>query len=45
MAGMESDVRLIFRASFDIINRDEMMSWTPGDEFEAIRLNYLQEIE
>lgn len=45
MAGMESDVRLIFRASFDIINRDEMMSWTPGDEFEAIRLNYLQELE
>lgn len=45
MGGMESDVRLIFRASFDIINRDEMMSWTPGDEFEAIRLNYLQELE
>lgn len=45
MAGMESDVRLIFRASFDIINRDKMMSWTPGDEFEAIRLNYLQELE
>lgn len=45
MAGMESDVRLIFRASFDIINRDEMMSWTPGDEFESIRLNYLQEAE
>lgn len=45
MAGMESDVRLIFRASFDIINRDEMMSWTPGDEFEAVRLNYLRELE
>lgn len=44
MSGMESDVRLIFRASFDIINRDEMMSWTPGDEFEAIRLNYLQDL-
>lgn len=45
MAGMESDVRLIFRASFDIINRDEMMRWTPGDEFEAIRQNYLRELE
>jgi len=45
MSGMESDVRLVLRASFDIINRDEMMTWTPGDEFEAIRLNYLQELE
>lgn len=45
MSGMVSDVRLILRASFDIINRDEMMSWAPGDEFEAIRLKYLQELE
>lgn len=45
MAGMESDVRLILRASFDIINRNEMMTWTAGDEFEAIRLNYLRELE
>jgi Zn-dependent M28 family amino/carboxypeptidase len=45
MAGMKSDLHVILRASFDIINRDEMMSWTPGDEFEAIRMNYLQELE
>lgn len=44
IAGMESDLHVILRASFDIINRDEMMSWTPGDEFEAIRLRYLQEL-
>jgi Zn-dependent M28 family amino/carboxypeptidase len=42
MAGMESDVRLIFKTSFDVINRDEMMEWTSGDEFEEIRLRSLQ---
>lgn len=45
MAGMENDVRLILRASFDIINRDEMMSWTPGDEFEAIRQHFLHDLD
>lgn len=45
MAGMESDVRLILRASFEIINRDEMMSWTPGDEFEAVRQQYLRDLD
>ncbi|MEX2463008.1 MAG: M20/M25/M40 family metallo-hydrolase, partial [Balneolaceae bacterium] len=42
MSGMESDARLIFKASVDIINRDEMMKWTPGDEFEATRQATLQ---
>lgn len=42
MAGMESDVRLIFKTSFDVINRDEMMEWTSGDEFEEIRLRSLE---
>lgn len=42
MSGMESDVRLIFRVSYDVINRDEMMEWTPGDEFEAARLRSLR---
>ena len=41
MSGMESDVRLIFRVSYDVINRDEMMEWTSGDEFEAARLRSL----
>ena len=45
MSGMESDVRLILRASFDIINRDEMMSWTPSDEFEAVRQHYLRDLD
>jgi Zn-dependent M28 family amino/carboxypeptidase len=42
MAGMESDTRLILKASFDIINRDEMMQWESGDEFEAVRQEMLE---
>ena len=45
MAGMEADTRLIFRASLDIINANEMMEWYPGDEFEAIRLQMLEEAQ
>jgi Zn-dependent M28 family amino/carboxypeptidase len=44
MAGMESDVRLILKASFDIINRGEMMQWEPGDEFEAVRQEMMEEL-
>lgn len=42
MAGMESDVRLIFKTSIDVINRDEMMEWTSDDEFEEVRLRALE---
>jgi len=44
MAGMESDVRLILRVSVDVINHDEMMEWAPGDEFEAVRQQMLDEL-
>jgi Zn-dependent M28 family amino/carboxypeptidase len=44
MAGMESDVRLILRAAVDVINHDHMMEWVPGDEFEAIRRQMLDEL-
>jgi Zn-dependent M28 family amino/carboxypeptidase len=37
MAGMTSDTRLIFQVAYDVINRDDMMEWEAGDEFEAIR--------
>jgi len=37
MAGMTGDTRLIFRVAYDVINRDDMMEWEAGDEFEAIR--------
>ena len=45
MSGMEKDTRLIFRTSFDVLNRDEMMEWHSGDEFEAVRMDYLQDLE
>ncbi len=45
MDGMVSDVRLIFRASVDILNRDEMMEWNSGDEFEATRKQMLEDAE
>lgn len=45
MAGMKTDTRLIFRVSVDVINRDEMMQWIPGDEFEAVRQNMLRDVE
>lgn len=45
MSGMVSDVRLIFRASVDILNRDEMMEWNSGDEFEATRRQMLEDAE
>ncbi|MCC5941287.1 MAG: M28 family peptidase [Balneolaceae bacterium] len=45
MTGMETDTRLIFRASIDIINANEMMEWYPGDEFEAIRLQMLEDAQ
>ena len=44
MAGMETDVRLIFKVAYDVINRDEKMEWVPGDEFEAVRQQYLNEL-
>jgi len=45
MAGMQEDTRLIFRASFDVLNRDEMMEWVADDEFEAIRRESLEAVE
>ncbi|CAN5212352.1 M28 family metallopeptidase [soil metagenome] len=45
MAGMQEDTRLIFRASFDVLNRDEMMEWVADDEFEAIRRESFEAVE
>lgn len=45
MSGMEADARLIFRVSYDVINANEMMEWYPGDEFEAIRLEMLEDAQ
>jgi Zn-dependent M28 family amino/carboxypeptidase len=45
MAGMEKDIRLIFRTSVDAINADEMMEWYSGDEFEAVRRQMLEDAQ
>lgn len=43
LSGAVKDVRLIFRVGNRIANQDEMVTWTPGDEFEAIRTQSLRE--
>ena len=45
MSGMREDTRLIFRTAFDVLNRDEMMEWYTGDEFESVRDLMLREAE
>lgn len=45
MSGMLDDTQLIFRVSFDVLNRDEMMEWYSGNEFEAVRRESLEEVE
>lgn len=42
--GMVDDLRLFYRASLYIINEDEKMEWYAGDEFEAIRMEMLEEV-
>lgn len=43
LSGMEQDVRLFFRTSFDILNQDEMMEWNEGNEFQATREVMIEE--
>ncbi|TVQ16115.1 MAG: M28 family peptidase [Balneolaceae bacterium] len=43
LSGAVKDVRLIFRVGKRIANQNDMVTWTPGDEFEAIRKQSLQE--
>lgn len=45
LSGAVNDVQLIFRVGKRIANQDEMITWTPGDEFEAIRIQSLQEAD
>lgn len=45
MSGMVNDTHLIFRTAYDIINRDNMMEWEAGDEFEAIREEMIRNAE
>lgn len=45
LSGMEKDVRLFFRSSLHVLNADDLMEWYPGDEFEAARIEALQDAE
>jgi Zn-dependent M28 family amino/carboxypeptidase len=45
LTGMERDTRLFFRAGLDILNADQMMEWRDGDEFQATRVDMLQQAE
>lgn len=45
LAGMEKDVRLFFRSSFDVLNAEGMMEWNEGDEFKATREEMLKAVE
>lgn len=43
--GAEDDMRLLFNVALRVANDDEVQRWTPGDEFEAARLQALSELE
>ncbi|MFO7847630.1 MAG: M28 family peptidase [Balneolaceae bacterium] len=45
MDGMVEDTRLIYRTALDAVNRDEMMRWNDGDEFQAVRQEMLEQTE
>lgn len=43
--GAEEDMRLLFNVAFRVANDNEMQRWTPGDEFEAARLQAIREAQ
>lgn len=45
LSGAVEDLKLLFRITQRITNADELMSWTPGDEFEAARLRALEDLD
>jgi Zn-dependent M28 family amino/carboxypeptidase len=40
--GAVEDTRLLFRVGFRVANAPQMQTWTPGNEFEGIRLRSLE---
>lgn len=42
LSGTVEDLKLYFRVAYRIANDDNIMSWTPGNEFEAARLRSLE---
>lgn len=45
LTGAANDTQLMFRVAYRIANTPEMMSWTPGNEFEAARKRTLEQRE
>lgn len=45
LSGMVQDVRLFFKAGYEIINDPEMQTWKEGDEFKQTRVNMIEEAE
>ncbi|MBN2329958.1 MAG: M28 family peptidase [Candidatus Omnitrophica bacterium] len=45
LEGAIEDAKLIFQALWQVAYQNEMPQWIPGDEFESIRLNDLQQNE
>ena len=45
LAGAVQDIRLLFYAGLATANGPELPRWTPGDEFEAARLQALEEVK
>lgn len=43
LEGATEDAELLMQVALDVANQDKMPTWTPGDEFEAIRLRALAE--
>jgi len=43
--GMVEDTRLAFYVGWGVATRDELPAWTPGDEFEAKRMEALEAVE
>lgn len=44
LSGTVEDLKLYFRVAYRIANADQIMEWTPGNEFEAARIRSLQEL-
>ena len=42
LSGAEQDTRIFFKAAVKALNSDALQIWTPGDEFEATRLQSLE---
>lgn len=45
LAGAVEDIQLLFALGYTVAHQDALAQWTPGDEFELVRMRALQELE